>query len=142
MSCRGTAKKRCIKIGPLFGTFTQGGFCNFRPFSRKKGGKEAENKFPPFIPEKGRKIHFPPGRRAEGGFYPGPTTVQSHGGKMRVSCCTTVSYIPQITSSCTSKILYDIDGQRFSLPSKHLKACLGPALVPILDQRGPLLALR
>ena len=38
-----------------------------RPFSRKKGGKEAENNFPTFFPEKGRKIDFPTGRKAEGG---------------------------------------------------------------------------
>ena len=57
----------------FFCTFLKGGFCNFRLFSRKKGGKEAENKFPPFFLEKGRKIDFPPGRTAEGGgrFLPG-----------------------------------------------------------------------
>ena len=32
-----------------------------------------DQNFPPFFPEKGRKVDFPPGRRAEGGFYPGPT---------------------------------------------------------------------
>ena len=38
----------------------------FRPFSQKKGGNEAENNCPPFFPEKGRKIDFLPGRKAEG----------------------------------------------------------------------------
>ena len=37
------------------------------PFSRKKGGKEAENNFPTFFLEKGRKIDFSTGRKAEGG---------------------------------------------------------------------------
>ena len=46
---------------------SEGGISIFRLFSRKKGGNKAENNFPPLFPEKGWKVDFPPGRRAEGG---------------------------------------------------------------------------
>ena len=61
----------------FFCTFPEGGKSIIRPFSRKKGGKEAENNFPTFFPEKGRKIDFPTGRKAEGGgrFLPEAKTV-------------------------------------------------------------------
>ena len=62
-------QKRNRKIKWFFCTFPEGGKSIIRPFSRKKGGKEAENNFPTFFPEKGRKIDFPTGRKAEGGFY-------------------------------------------------------------------------
>ena len=60
-------QKRNRKIKWFFCTFPEGGKSIIRPFSRKKGGKEAENNFPTFFPEKGRKIDFPTGRKAEGG---------------------------------------------------------------------------
>ena len=62
-------KKEIEKSNDFFCTFPEGGKSIIRPFSRKKGGKEAENNFPTFFPEKGRKIDFPTGRKAEGGFY-------------------------------------------------------------------------
>ena len=40
-----------------------------------------------------------------------------------------------------SFLLLDLQCTSFT-KSKHLKACLGPTSVPVLDQRGPPLALR
>ena len=66
------------KYDYFFCTFPEGGKSIFRPFSRKKGGKEAENNFPTFFPEKGRKIDFPTGRKAEGEGRFLPEATQSH----------------------------------------------------------------
>ena len=60
-------QKRNRKIKWFFCTFPEGGKSIIRPFSRKKGGKEAENNFLTFFPEKGRKFDFPTVRKAEGG---------------------------------------------------------------------------
>ena len=50
----------------------EGAKCILRPFSRKMGAKEAQNYFAPIFPENGRIMHFAPGRRAQGAFYPRP----------------------------------------------------------------------
>ena len=36
------------------------------------GAKEAQNYFAPIFPKNGRIMHFAPGRRAQGAFYPRP----------------------------------------------------------------------
>ena len=78
MSCRGTAKKKVYKkLAHFFAPLPRADFVisalfpgkraerrrkiNFRPLSRKKGGK--------FI------FRLGGGRRAEGGFYPGPMSL-------------------------------------------------------------------